>query len=75
MVIICVVERSPVFSRDERGDLFAKKGGYILGICNGFQVLTEAQLLPGSLLANEQLDFVCRHQYIRVETAITLTMA
>ena len=48
---------------------FARKGGYILGICNGFQVLTEAQLLPGSLLANEQLDFVCRHQYIRVETS------
>ncbi len=47
---------------------FAKQGVYILGICNGFQVLTEAQLLPGSLLANENLDFICRHQYIRVET-------
>lgn len=47
---------------------FAKRGGYILGICNGFQVLTEAQLLPGSLLANLNIDFVCRHQNIRVET-------
>ena len=46
---------------------FAKKGGLILGICNGFQILTECGLLPGTLLRNIGLDFICQHQYIRVE--------
>lgn len=46
---------------------FAKKGGYVWGICNGFQVLTETNLLPGSLMMNKHLDFICKHQYIRVE--------
>jgi phosphoribosylformylglycinamidine synthase len=40
----------------------------ILGICNGFQILTELGLLPGSLLMNESLRFICQHQYIRVES-------
>ena len=47
---------------------FAKKGGLLLGICNGFQILTECGLLPGTLLMNESLLFICKHQYIRVET-------
>jgi len=47
---------------------FAKKGGLLLGICNGFQILTECSLLPGTLLMNESLLFICKHQYIRVET-------
>ncbi len=44
---------------------FAQKGGYVLGICNGFQVLTEAHLLPGALLHNAQQKFVCRNVHIR----------
>ena len=60
--------------------LHAKRGGYLLGICNGFQILTEAHLLPGALLRNRSLKFVCRDVEIRVEradTALTseLTMA
>lgn len=47
---------------------FAQKGGLLLGICNGFQILTECGLLPGTLLMNENLCFICKHQYIRVET-------
>ncbi len=45
----------------------AKKGRYVLGICNGFQVLTEIGLLPGALLRNRNLRFVCKHVYIRTE--------
>jgi phosphoribosylformylglycinamidine synthase len=47
---------------------YAASGGMILGICNGFQILTELGLLPGSLLMNESLRFICQHQYIRVES-------
>ena len=47
---------------------FARKGGLVLGICNGFQILTETGLLPGALMMNRSLQFICRHQYIRVET-------
>jgi phosphoribosylformylglycinamidine synthase len=46
---------------------FARAGGPILGICNGFQILCEAGLLPGALVRNEGLHFVCRPQPIRVE--------
>src|SRR6187397_1134566 len=46
---------------------FAADGGYVLGICNGFQVLCEAGLLPGALRANESLSFVCRDVPVRVE--------
>jgi phosphoribosylformylglycinamidine synthase len=51
---------------------FAKKGGPILGICNGFQILLEAGLLPGTMLHNQQLRFVCKNTYIRCETSDTL---
>jgi len=50
---------------------FAESGGLVLGICNGFQILTECDLLPGSLLMNSGLTFICQHQYIRVESANT----
>jgi phosphoribosylformylglycinamidine synthase len=50
---------------------FAESGGLVLGICNGFQILTECDLLPGSLLMNSGLTFICQHQYIRVENANT----
>ena len=47
----------------------AARGGYVLGVCNGFQVLTEMQLLPGALMRNAGLKFVCRMQGLRVATA------
>jgi len=50
---------------------FAAKGGPVLGLCNGFQVLTEAHLLPGALLRNESLNFHCRWVNIRIENART----
>src|SRR5204862_2934359 len=50
---------------------FAREGGPVLGICNGFQVLCEAHLLPGALLANESLRFVCRQVEVAVENAQT----
>jgi phosphoribosylformylglycinamidine synthase len=43
----------------------------VLGICNGFQVLCEAQLLPGALVRNDELQFVCRDQRLRIENATT----
>jgi phosphoribosylformylglycinamidine synthase I len=48
-------------------EAFAKEGGPILGICNGLQVLTEAHLLPGALLRNTQMRFVCTRVCTRVE--------
>jgi phosphoribosylformylglycinamidine synthase len=48
---------------------FAGRGGHVLGICNGFQVLCEAGLLPGTLMRNAGLKFVCRTVGLRVETA------
>lgn len=47
----------------------AARGGYVLGICNGFQVLTELGLLPGALMRNAGLKFVCKSLTLRVETA------
>lgn len=47
----------------------AARGGYVLGVCNGFQVLTETRLLPGALLRNAGLRYVCRTVPLRVETA------
>jgi len=46
---------------------FAKSGGMVLGICNGFQILCEAGLLPGAMMRNKGLRYICRHVYIRVE--------
>ena len=48
---------------------FARAGGLVLGICNGFQILVEAGLLPGALVRNAGLKFVCRELRLRVETA------
>ncbi|CAM5341475.1 MULTISPECIES: phosphoribosylformylglycinamidine synthase subunit PurQ [Streptomyces] len=49
----------------------AKAGMPVLGICNGFQILTEAHLLPGAMLRNNHLHFICRDQSLRVENAET----
>jgi phosphoribosylformylglycinamidine synthase subunit PurQ / glutaminase len=51
---------------------FAEAGGPVLGICNGFQTLCEARLLPGALRPNRQLEFVCRDVAVRVENAETI---
>jgi phosphoribosylformylglycinamidine synthase subunit PurQ / glutaminase len=55
----------------EEVSAFASAGGPVVGICNGFQVLCEAGLLPGALVRNEQLRFVCRWLHVRVETSIS----
>lgn len=47
----------------------ANKGGYVLGICNGFQVLTETRLLPGALMRNAGLKFVCKTVALKVSTS------
>ncbi len=59
---------SPVMRAVEK---FARAGGLVLGICNGFQILCEAGLLPGVLVRNAGMRFVCRQVHIRVETADT----
>jgi phosphoribosylformylglycinamidine synthase len=50
---------------------FAGRGGYVLGVCNGFQIPTEAQLLPGALLRNASLRFLSRDCHLRVERSGT----
>jgi len=50
---------------------FARSGGLVLGVCNGFQILLEAGLLPGAMLRNQRLRFLCRQVHIRVETTGT----
>lgn len=50
----------------------AEKGGYVLGICNGFQILTETGLLPGVLLRNANLKYVCKAVELKVETSDSL---
>jgi len=46
---------------------YAAAGGLVLGICNGFQILTEAGLLPGALMRNNSLHFICKYTYLKVE--------
>jgi len=50
---------------------FAQNGGLVMGICNGFQILLEAGLLPGAMLRNRSLHFVCKDVHVRVENAAT----
>ncbi len=48
---------------------YADNGGYVLGICNGFQILLESHLLPGAMKRNENLHFISKHQYLKVENS------
>ena len=59
---------SPVMTRVKE---FAAAGGPVIGICNGFQVLLEAGLLPGGMRRNRDLKFICEHVHLRVESADT----
>ena len=60
-----IAKFSPVMSAVRR---FAADGGLVLGICNGFQILVESGLLPGALLRNSGLKFICRPVDLRIET-------
>jgi phosphoribosylformylglycinamidine synthase subunit PurQ / glutaminase len=59
---------SPVMKSVEK---FAKSGGMVLGICNGFQILCEAGLLPGAMMRNSGLRYICRHVHILIEQTKT----
>ena len=61
-----IAKFSPVMSAVKK---FAAGGGLVLGVCNGFQILVESGLLPGALLRNRSLKFVCREIACRIETA------
>jgi len=60
-----IAKFSPVMQAVQR---FAAEGGPVLGICNGFQILVEAGLLPGALIRNRGLKFICREVHLRTET-------
>lgn len=62
-----VARFSPVM---EAVSAYAKSGGPVIGICNGFQILTEANLLPGALLRNRGLKFICKPTTLRVEKSV-----
>lgn len=59
-----IAARSPIMQAVRA---HAERGGLVLGICNGFQILVESGLLPGALLRNAHLKFICRMQHLRVE--------
>jgi phosphoribosylformylglycinamidine synthase len=50
---------------------FAQRGGHVIGICNGFQILLEAGMLPGAMRRNDSLKYVCRDVHLKVENAMT----
>lgn len=63
-----IASHSPVMGAVKK---FARAGGLVLGICNGFQILLEAGLLPGAMLRNRRLKFLCRFVHLRVENTDT----
>ena len=63
-----IAGNSPVI---EQLTAHAQRGGYVLGVCNGFQILCETGLLPGALMRNASLHFVCKPQRLTVESANT----
>lgn len=64
-----IASLSPVMESVKK---FADNGGYVLGVCNGFQILCESGLLDGALLANDNRKFVCKNQYIATQTNSTV---
>ncbi|MBC6442512.1 MAG: phosphoribosylformylglycinamidine synthase subunit PurQ [Rhodobacteraceae bacterium] len=64
-----IAARSPVMASVRA---FADKGGLVIGICNGFQVLCEAGLLPGVLMRNARIKYICKEVELRVETTASL---
>jgi phosphoribosylformylglycinamidine synthase len=54
---------------------FANNGGYVMGVCNGFQILCEAGLLPGALLHNTKREFICKNVFIKTQNNNTLVTA
>jgi phosphoribosylformylglycinamidine synthase subunit PurQ / glutaminase len=63
-----IAKFSPVMGAVEK---FARSGGLVLGVCNGFQILVESGLLPGALMRNRRLRFLCRQVHVRVENVNT----
>jgi phosphoribosylformylglycinamidine synthase len=63
-----IAARAPIMDAVQA---FAAKGGLVLGVCNGFQILCEAGLLPGVLMRNAQLKFICKDVHLRVERSGT----
>ena len=63
-----IAKFSPLMSAIKR---FAENGGLVLGICNGFQVLLEMDLLPGAMITNESLKFICKDVYLSLENSDT----
>ena len=63
-----IAARSPIIEAVRR---HAARGGYVLGICNGFQIVTEIGLLPGALMRNASLKFICKEVHLRVDNAET----
>mgnify|MGYP002720436663 CR=1 FL=1 len=63
-----IAARSPIMQAVKA---HAERGGFVLGVCNGFQVLTESGLLPGALSRNRELHFMCKPVHLRVETMQT----
>ncbi len=63
-----IAKFAPVMQEVKR---FAESGGLVLGICNGFQILCESGLLPGALLRNSGLKYICRQVYLRLESSET----
>lgn len=61
-----IAANSPVISQLQD---HAARGGYVLGVCNGFQILCETGLLPGALIRNASLNFICKPQALTIETA------
>ena len=73
-LFIWIISRTGAIARFHRScppSKFAKSGGLVMGVCNGFQILLEAGLLPGAMLRNRSLHFVCKDVHVRVENAAT----
>ncbi|SMB91609.1 phosphoribosylformylglycinamidine synthase subunit I [Desulfonispora thiosulfatigenes DSM 11270] len=64
-----IARLSPIMEEVKK---FANNGGLVLGICNGFQILTEAGLLPGALVRNKNLKFICKDSYLKIENNKTI---